>query len=83
MTTQSTFGTDILRGTILSHLKTDNILFDILLGGLVMTLMNKFMESVFKINPIQYLKSIKHSFRCTKKNEIVLVRKEYIIFVFI
>jgi adenylate kinase family enzyme len=78
MTTQSTFGTDILRGTILSHLKTDNIFFDILLGGLVMTLMNKFMESVFKINPIQYLKSIRHSFRCAKKNEIVLVRKEYI-----
>jgi hypothetical protein len=78
MTTQSTFGTDILRGTILSHLKTDNIFFDILLGGLVMTLMNKFMESVFKINPIQYFKSIKYSFRCAKKNEIVLVRKEYI-----
>ena len=78
MTTQSTFGTDILRGTILSHLKTDNIFFDILLGGLVMTLMNKFMESVFKINPIQYYKSIRHSFRCGKKNEIVLVRKEYI-----
>jgi ATP-dependent 26S proteasome regulatory subunit len=78
MTTPSTFGTDILRGTILSHLKTDNIFFDILLGGLVMTLMNKFMESVFKINPIQYVKTIKHSFRCGKKNEIVLVRKEYI-----
>ena len=78
MSTQPVFGTDILRGTILSHLKTDNILFDILLGGIIMTLMNKLMENVFKVNPIQYVKSIKHSFRCSKKNEIVLVRKEYI-----
>lgn len=78
MATQGAFGTDILRGTILSHLKTDNIFFDILLGGLVMTLMNKFMESILKISPVQYYKSLRQYLRCGKKNEIVLVRKEYI-----
>lgn len=78
MASTSTFGTDILRGTILSHLKTDNIFIDILLGGLIMTLMTKCMEWVFKIQPMYILNNLRHSFKCHKKNEIVLIRKEYI-----
>ena len=72
------FGTDILRGTILSHLKTDNILLDILIGGLIMTVMNKLMEATFKIQPMEFVRRIRHSLRWKKKNQIILVRKEYI-----
>jgi len=78
MATNSMFGTDILRGTILSHLKTDNILIDILIGGIIMTIMNKLMESTFKIQPMEFVRRIRHSFRWKKKNEIILVRKEFI-----
>jgi len=78
MATSSMFGTDVLRGTILSHLKTDNILFDILIGGIIMTVMNKLMESVFKVQPMELMRRMRHSLRWKKKNEIILVRKEFI-----
>lgn len=78
MDIQSAFPRDILRTSILSHVKTDNIFIDILLGGILMTLVNKLVEWVFKIRITEFLTTFRNKFNFLKKNEIILVRKEYI-----
>lgn len=78
MDIQSALPRDILRTSILSHIKTDNIFIDILLGGLLMTLVNKLIEWVFKINLATFLATIQNRFNFMKKNEILLIRKEFI-----
>lgn len=78
MDIQSSFPRDILRTSILSHIKTDNIFIDILLGGLLMTLVNKLIEWIFKVNFGTFLATIQNKFNFMKKNEIILVRKEFI-----
>ena len=78
MDIQSALPRDILRTSILSHIKTDNIFIDILLGGLLMTLVNKLIEWIFKINLATFLITIQNRFNFMKKNEILLIRKEFI-----
>ncbi len=78
MDIQSALPRDILRTSILSHIKTDNIFIDILLGGLLMTLVNKLIEWIFKINLGTFLVTIQNRFNIMKKNEILLIRKEFI-----
>ena len=78
MDIQSAFPRDILRTSILSHVKTDNIFIDILLGGILMTLVNKLVEWIFKIRITEFLTIFRNKFNFLKKNEIILVRKEYI-----
>jgi hypothetical protein len=78
MDIQSAFPRDILRTSILSHVKTDNIFIDILLGGILMTLVNKLIEWIFKIRITEFLTVFRNKFNFLKKNEIILVRKEYI-----
>ena len=78
MDIQSALPRDILRTSILSHIKTDNIFIDILLGGLLMTLVNKLIEWVFKINMTNMLVKVQSQFNFMKKNEIILIRKEFI-----
>jgi len=78
MDIQSAFPRDIMRTSILSHIKTDNIFIDILLGGLLMTIINKLIEWIFKVNVTVYLTNVRNRFNFMKKNEIILVRKEFI-----
>lgn len=78
MDIQSALPRDILRTSILSHIKTDNIFIDILLGGLLMTLVNKLIEWIFKINTTNMLVKVQNQFNFMKKNEILLIRKEFI-----
>jgi hypothetical protein len=68
----------VLRASILSHFKTDNILIDLILGGIVMTMMNKLIEWIFKLQPHYILDKLRHFIRWSKKNEVLLIRKEYI-----
>jgi hypothetical protein len=75
---QNNLNSHVLRASILSHFKTDNILIDLILGGIVMTMMNKLMEWIFKLKPYYILDKIRHFTRWGKKNEVLLVRKEYI-----
>jgi SpoVK/Ycf46/Vps4 family AAA+-type ATPase len=67
---------DIFRANILAHMKTDNVLLDIIIGGIMMTFLNKFIEHVMKVN-IFYTLTKFIRFR-RKKNEIIITRKEYI-----
>jgi SpoVK/Ycf46/Vps4 family AAA+-type ATPase len=68
---------DIFRANVLAHMKTDNVLLDIVIGGLVMSFLNKMIEYVTKMN-ILYTISKYIRFRPLKKNEIIITRKEYI-----
>ena len=78
MDLQNNLNSHVLRASILSHFKTDNILIDLILGGIVMTMMNKLIEWVFKLQPYYILDKLRHFIRWNKKNEVLLVRKEYI-----
>jgi hypothetical protein len=75
---QNNLNSHVLRASILSHFKTDNILVDLILGGILMTIMNKLMEWMFKLKPYYILDKLRHFTRWGKKNEVLLVRKEYI-----
>lgn len=66
----------MLRMSILSHMKTDNVLIDILLAGILMAVVNKVIEWVFKINFWTYLQHFQY--RWSKYNEIVMVRNEFV-----
>ena len=78
MDLQNNLNSHVLRASVLSHFKTDNILIDLILGGIVMTLMNKIMEWIFKLKPYYILDKLRHFTRWGKKNEVLLIRKEYI-----
>jgi hypothetical protein len=75
---QNNMNSHVLRASILSHFKTDNILIDLILGGIVMTMMNKLMEWIFKLKPYYILDKLRHFIRWGNKNEVLLIRKEYI-----
>ncbi len=76
MREENRFHNDIFRANILSHIKTDNILLDIMIGGLLMTFMNKFIDWISRI---QIPDKIQSYFRFNKKkNEILISRKEYV-----
>jgi hypothetical protein len=78
MDLQNNLNSHVLRASVLSHFKTDNILIDLILGGIVMTMMNKLMEWIFKLKPYYILDKLRHFTRWGKKNEVLLIRKEYI-----
>jgi hypothetical protein len=78
MDLQNNLNSHVLRASILSHFKTDNILVDLILGGILMTMMNKLMEWMFKLKPYYILDKLRHFTRWGKKNEVLLIRKEYI-----
>ena len=66
----------MLRMSILSHMKTDNVLLDILLGGILMAVVNKVIEWLFKIN---FWTLLQHTrIRWTRYNEIIMVRNEFV-----
>ncbi len=69
--------TDIFRANILAHLKTDNVLVDIIIGTFVMTFINRFVTWISKLNVFYNISKL-FRFRLSKKNEIILTRKEYI-----
>ena len=78
MDLQNNLNSHVLRASVLSHFKTDNILIDLIVGGIVMTIMNKLMEWIFKLKPYYILDKLRHLTRWSKKNEVLLIRKEYI-----
>lgn len=74
---QTRLQTDLLRANILSNIKTDNIILDMLLGGIVITLLNNVIQTILKLNIFYKLSKLFH-FKWNKKNEILLTRKEYL-----
>jgi hypothetical protein len=68
----------MLRMSILSYMKTDNVMVDILLAGLLMTMMNKMMEWCFKFKMATWLQKSRQWCKFSKCNEIILVRHEFI-----
>lgn len=77
-----TFDKSMLRMSILSYMKTDNVMVDILLAGLLMAIMNKMMEWCFKFKVAALVQKSRQWFRfnCWGRNynEIILVRHEFI-----
>jgi ATP-dependent 26S proteasome regulatory subunit len=77
-----TFDKSMLRMSILSYMKTDNVMVDILLAGLLMAIMNKMMEWCFKFKMGSLVQKSRQWFRfnCWGRhcNEIILVRHEFI-----
>ena len=73
-----TLDKSMLRMSILSYMKTDNVMVDILLAGLLMTIMNKMMEWCFKFKMGSFVQKSRQWFKFSKCNEIILVRHEFI-----
>lgn len=73
-----TLDKSMLRMSILSYMKTDNVMVDILLAGLLMAIMNKMMEWCFKFKMATWVQKTRQWCKFSKCNEIILVRHEFI-----
>lgn len=69
----------ILQANLVSNLKTNNLILDLILGIVIMSFVSKFMDNFFRFDLIDKInKYINHIFPKKRKNEIILIRKEFI-----